>query len=941
MDGTVLRPGGPNVREDPLMRVPVATYRLQFNSSFGFRAAKDLVPYLADLGISDIYASPIFRAREGSTHGYDVADHNQINPEIGSREDFLGLIGALKARGMGLLQDMIPNHMAYSIENPMIADIFERGESSRYYPFFDVDWNYRHANLRGRISAPFLGEHYGDALEKREISLTFNQSGFAVDYHGLLFPLRLKSYAKVLGLKEEPEDQELAALRDLILQASECPENASELKKRLWELYGGSRGFKDLLDSRLKAFKGDIGRPESFDLLDSLLLEQLFCLSFWKTASQEINYRRFFTINDLISLRAERREVFDHIHSMLFEMVARGEVNGIRVDHIDGLYDPKGYLERLREHIGDLYVVVEKILGWNEDLPAWSVQGTTGYDFLNYLNGIFCNKENAFAFDEIYRRFTGLNELYEDVVYEKKRLMLERYMGGEVDNLTHHLKDLAERDRHGRDLTLSGLKKALGEFMVGLSVYRTYMDSGGPSDKDRFVVQRALEMARGRRPDLFKEIDFLEHILMEPLMKSLTEPLMESSRQEEGKSECRSECRSECMKFVSRLSQFTGPLMAKGFEDTVLYYYNRLISLNEVGGSPERFGTSQEEFHSFNAIRAKCWPGSLNATSTHDTKRGEDARARINVLSEIPGEWVNALRRWRRMNEPMKRNLNGRLVPDRNEEYSLYQSLIGALPFFHDDSEEYPHFLARAKGYLVKALREAKMHSDWMDSNPAYEEAFIAFFQDIMEPSTDFFEDFTAFQRNVALFGLQNSLSQTLLKIASPGVPDFYQGTELWDYSFVDPDNRRPVDFTIRKSYLEEIMRREEKGLLRLIEELLENKEDGRIKLFLIHRALLARGANADLFRLGQYMPLKAEGTHKEKIIAFARVHDGSWALALAPRFSASRGESWGDTSLILPKAAPMRWRDAITGNDLVGGRLSLEEAFEHFPVALFLGREG
>ncbi|MDM7912885.1 MAG: malto-oligosyltrehalose synthase [Methanotrichaceae archaeon] len=590
------------------------------------------------------------------------------------------------------------------------------------------------------------------------------------------------------------------------------------------------------------------------------------------------------------------------------------------MDHIDGLYDPMGYLKRLRENVGDLYIIMEKILSWNEDLPDWPVQGTTGYDFLNHLNGVFCNKENASAFDEIYSRFTGLNEPYEDVVYEKKRLILERYMGGEVDNLAHHLKALAGKARHGRDLTLSGLRVALEEFMIGLSVYRTYVVFESLSDKGRLETQAALEKARRIRPDLFKEMDFLERILMD---------------------EGESGYRSEYMKFAMRLMQFTGPLMAKGFEDTVLYCYNRLISLNEVGGSPERFGTSQKEFHALNAIRVRRWPGSLSATSTHDTKRGEDARARINVLSEIPGEWADALERWRRMNEPRKRDLNGRLVPDRNEEYSLYQSLIGALPFFHEDPEEYRYFLERAKGYLVKALREAKTHSDWMDPNPAYEEAFLAFFQDIMEPSTDFFEDFTAFQKNVALFGLQNSLSQTLLKIASPGVPDFYQGTELWDYSFVDPDNRRPVDFERRKSYLEEIMRREEKGLLRLIEALLEKKEDGRIKLFLIHRALLARGENADLFRLGHYLPLKAEGTHKEKIMAFARVHDGSWALALAPRFSASRKGSWGDTSLILPKVAPMRWRDAIAGLDVVGRRLSLEAVFEHFPVALLLGREG
>jgi (1->4)-alpha-D-glucan 1-alpha-D-glucosylmutase len=927
------------------MRVPVATYRLQFNPSFGFRAAEDLVPYLADLGISDVYASPIFRARRGSAHGYDVADHNQINPELGSWDDFLGLIGILKERGMELLQDMVPNHMAYSIENPMIADILERGEWSRYFSFFDVDWNYRSPGLAGRILAPFLGEHYGDALEKGEISLAFNQSGFSIAYHGLLFPLRLESYVRVLGLEEKlekwlikelgkgPEDQELmamlGAIGDLALRASESPDDALELKTGIWRLYSRNRAFKAFLDSRLNTFRGKKGRPESFDLLDSLLLEQLFSLSFWKAASQEVNYRRFFTINDLISLRVERREVFEHVHTMLFDMVARGEVTGIRVDHIDGLYDPEGYLERLRENVGDLYVIVEKILGWNENLPNWPVQGTTGYDFLNYLNGVFCNKENAFAFDEIYRSFTGLSEPYEDILYKKKRLILERYMGGDVDNLAHRLKVLAEKDRHGRDLTLSELRAALEEFMIGLSVYRTYIVSESPSDKSHSGVQTALEKALRRRPDLFKEIDFLG--------RTLTEPLIEPPIQEE----CKFGHRPECMNFVMRLSQFTGPLMAKGFEDTVLYYYNRLISLNEVGGSPERFGTSQEEFYAFNAVRSERWLCSLNATSTHDTKRGEDARARINVLSEIPGEWANALGRWRRMNEPRKRNLNGRIVPDRNEEYSLYQSLIGALPFFHEDPEVYSSFLTRTRGYLVKALREAKTHSDWMDPNPAYEDAFIAFFQDIMEPSTDFFEDFISFQRNVALCGLQNSLSQTLLKIASPGVPDFYQGAELWDFSFVDPDNRRGVDFDIRRSYLEEIKRQEDINLLGLIKELMAGREDGRIKLFLIHRALLARKANADLFRLGRYLPLKADGAHKDKIIAFARVHNGSWALALAPRFPASQSKSWGDTSLIIPKAAPMRWRDAVAGKDFVGRRLSLEEAFEHFPAALLLGQEG
>lgn len=885
------------------MRIPVATYRLQLNSSFGFKAAKDIVPYLAALGISDIYASPIFQARAGSAHGYDVVNHNKLSPELGGREDFLELVGKLKEQGMGLLLDMVPNHMAYSIENPAMASILERGERSNYYSFFDVDWNYRRPGLRGRILAPFLGEHYGDALEKGEIKLKFDQSGFAIDYHGLLFPLRLESYTELLGEEDRLGDEN---------------QDPAKQKKLHWELYSKDGAFKAFLDSRLKAYNGEMGRPESFDLLDSLLSQQLFRLSFWSAASQEINYRRFFTINNLISLRIERQEVFDHVHSMLLRMAAQGEVTGIRVDHIDGLYDPKEYLERLRAQVGDFYVTVEKILGWNEDLPDWPVQGTTGYDFLNYLNGIFCNKENALSFAWIYSNFTGLRSTYDNVVYEKKRLILERYMSGEVDNLAHILKSLAENDRHGRDLTLSGLRAALEEFMIGLSVYRTYMNSGGLRDEDRSNIQEALKRAHRRRPDLDKEIDYLEHVLIS------IKPSY----------------------FAMRLSQFTGPLMAKGFEDTFLYCYNRLISLNEVGSSPERFGISPEEFHAFNIIRAERWPASMNATSTHDTKRGEDARVRINVLSEIPAKWACAIERWRRMNEPLKRNLNGRPVPDRNEEYLLYQSLIGALPFFeegdlnHDGFEDYNSFISRAKGYLVKALREAKTHSDWQDPNPAYEEAFTAFFQDIMEPSNDFFEDLRSFQRDVALYGIQNSLSQTLLKIASPGIPDFYQGTELWDFSFVDPDNRRAVDFNLRKSYLEEIKRREDTDLMGLVKELLAKKDDGRIKLFLIHRALMARVASADLFRLGQYLPIKVEGMHKEKVIAFARVHKKSWALALAPRFPASRGDSWEDTSVVLPIISPEIWRDAITKKDIVGRKLSIEDVFERFPAALLTGRD-
>lgn len=895
------------------MRVPVATYRLQFNSSFDFKAATDIVPYLADLGISDIYASSIFLARKGSAHGYDIADHNQINPELGGIDGFEKLVDTLRDHEMGLIQDTIPNHMAYSIENPMMTDLLERGARSKYFHFFDVDWNHRYARVPVKILAPFLGDLYGDALERGEINLIFGEEGFAIDYRGLRFPLKLASYARVLGLEEYPGNQVFGDLRQIISEIMDVSEGSSELKKKIWKLYNEDTAFKDFLDLRLKRFGG-----KSIDLLDSLLSEQIFRLSFWKVASQEINYRRFFTINDLIALNAEKPEVFEHAHSLLFDLVKNKKIAGLRIDHIDGLCDPEEYLQRLKERFPDVYVVVEKILGYEEALPDWPVQGTTGYDFLNTLGGLFCHKENAKEFDAIYSDFTGQNEFYEDIVYEKKLLIMEKYMGGEIDNLSRLLKDSSEGNRRGHDFTFYNLRAALSEFMASLSVYRTYRSRSRKefSDADRAVTKNALAKALAKKPELQRELDLLGQFLLMPF---------ESSKKWKN-----------YIGFITKLQQFTGPLMAKGFEDTVLYCYNRLISLNEVGSSPERFGTSMEEFHSFNLARSRRWPNSLNATATHDTKRGEDARARISVLSEIPGEWAQALERWRSMNEPRKRSVNGRFVPDRNEEYFLYQAIMGALPFPADD---YPPFLVRANGYLVKALREAKVHSDWMYPDTAYEEAYLSFFNEIMERHSGFFEDIVAFTGRMAQLGIQNSLSQSLIKIASPGVPDFYQGTELWDFSFVDPDNRRPVNFEKRQSCLAEIIKREN-DLPGLVSDLLAKREDGRVKLFLIHRALQARKHNADLFLKGTYVPLMAEGSQEKRAIAFARIHKGGWAVTLAPRFPASQ-LSWEDTLITLPKMAPQRWRDAITGEEVEGRRIYLQEAFSHFPVSLLLGDVG
>ncbi len=901
------------------MRFPVATYRLQFNSTFGFRDALGIVPYLHDLGISDIYVSPIFRARAGSAHGYDVVDHSRMNPELGSAEDFSELVVTLQSRGMGLLLDMVPNHMAYSPENPLIYDVLERGERSRYYNFFDVDWSRRFAGMSGKILAPFLGDLYENALERSEISLAFGRDGLVVDYRGFRLPLSLKSYPRILGLESDAANSPIPGfLRDMIAQAGKNPEIVKGLKQNLWNLCSDDLKFKAFFESRLAAFRGRSGDPRSFDLLDKLLLEQIFYLSFWKVASEEINYRRFFTINDLISLRVERLDVFDYVHTLLLDLIRIGAVTGLRIDHIDGLYDPKEYLCRLNEHLGDIYTVVEKILAWDEELPNWPVSGTTGYDFLNMLNGIFCCKDNATRFEGIYRDFSGLREPYGNIVYKKKKLIKERYMGGDVDNLARLLKRASEKDRQGHDFSFSGLRNALGEFMASLSVYRTYGSRGALGKSDLAAIQAALARALERCPEAESEITFLGKVLTDASL---------------------SEERRACYRdFAARLQQFTGPFMAKGFEDTVLYCYNNLISLNEVGGSPERFGTTVEEFHRFNERRLEKWPNSLNATATHDTKRGEDSRMRISVLSLIPDEWRESVMRWSRQNEPMKRKLYGVPVPDRNEEYLIYQALIGAFPF---QSGDLPSFLERAKGYLVKALREAKAHSDWMRVDRAYEDAVLSFFQDIMDPSSDFYDDFASFQRKVAILGIRNSLSQTLLKIVSPGVPDFFQGTELWDFSFVDPDNRRPVDYQRRMSYLAEMRKKGNMDLLQVIRSLLAEQEDGRIKLFLINRLLMARRDNADLFLKGTYRPIAAEGMHKGRVVAFARVLGNKWALALAPRFPASLGEGSDDALIRLPKEAPMRWRNAITGEDMTGGKIYLREAFRHLPVALLMGEAG
>jgi (1->4)-alpha-D-glucan 1-alpha-D-glucosylmutase len=931
------------------MRTPIATYRVQFSPSFTFEDAQDIVPYLAELGISDIYASPIFRAREGSTHGYDVVAMNELNPEIGGMEGFEELNALVRDHGMGWLQDIIPNHMAYTHGNQMLMDVLENGRSSPYFDFFDIEWDHPYEGIRGRLLAPFLGGFYGEALENGEIYLQYDQNGIAVNYHMLRLPLKVESYVNVLT--HELDDLEnrlgendpdfikflgiLYVLRNLPSgkQVHARYNQIRFTKRMLWELYTKNREIKRYMDGNIRTFCGQKGNPESFNLLDSLLSEQFFRLSFWKVATEEINYRRFFNINELISLRMEDRDVFNHTHSLIFRLIEEGKVTGLRIDHIDGLYDPTVYLRKVREKAGDLYIAVEKILDLKEELPSfWQVQGTTGYDFLNYVNGVFCKRQHQGSFSRIYSQFTGYHTSYKDLVADKKRLIIGKHMAADVDNLALLMKKIFGRYRHGGDITLYGLKRTLVEVMAQFPVYRTYVTHDTFSETDELCIREAIGKAAQSNPGLLNELAFIEKFLLLHFDDYL-------SNQE----------KKEWINFVMRFQQFTGPLMAKGFEDTILYVYNRLLSLNEVGGSPDKFGIPLDEFHDFNKRRANLWPHTLNATSSHDTKRGEDIRARINVLSEIPQEWNRNTQTWSKLNRGKKKKVNGVAVPERNDEYFLYQTLVGALPF---EETGYPAFIERVKVYIIKAVREAKVHTAWLKPDTTYENAFIAFVEEILTPSeqNQFLGEFLPFQKKVAYYGMFNSLSQTLIKSTSPGVPDFYQGTELWDLNLVDPDNRRPVDYKTRRSFLQDIKQRAGQDILQLIDELLSNKEDRKIKLFVIYRALQARRGNRAVFEQGRYIPLKVSGRLKDHIVAFARNHEENWAITIAPRFFTSlvgEGESpvgqdiWGDTHVLLPEGTPALWRDAMSRLVIKGEKtLPVGEVLEYFPVALLVSKE-
>jgi (1->4)-alpha-D-glucan 1-alpha-D-glucosylmutase len=998
-------------------KIPVSTYRLQFNCQYRFSDARKIIPYLYGLGITDIYTSPYFKAKEGSLHGYDIVDHNELNPEVGTEKEYDELIKELRKYGMGQILDIVPNHMCItSKENVWWMDVLENGPSSIYANFFDIDWNPVKKELRNKVLLPVLGAQYGNVLENQELNLTFEEGAFIVSYYENKFPLRPQTYTIILEHQidklenllstNNPNFVELlsiiTALKHLPSYTEKELEKITErqrekevAKKRLLKLYSEISEIKTFIDENIGIFNGVKGEPRSFDLLDKLLNEQVYRLSYWRVATEEINYRRFFDINELASIRMEDPDVFKETHRLIFRLIREGKVTGLRIDHPDGLYNPSEYFHRLqkscfvqlrlanteeikKEIPSDLaedlkdevpllsgqsdiedeilkqyaeiflsdpqfkpfYIVGEKILVKDERMPEdWPIFSTTGYVFLNTLNGIFVDVKNTKAFDDIYERFIKTKVSYQDIVYEKKKLIMYVAMASEINTLGHYLNTLSEKDRHTRDFTLNSLISAIIEVIAFFPVYRTYITPSDVNDRDSRNIELAVSKAKRRNPAISSSIfDFLKDVLLLNYPENFTD-----------------DDKKEWTDFVMRFQQITGPVMAKGLEDTVFYVYNRFVSLNEVGGSPERFGTTLETFHGKNIERIKFWPNALIATSTHDTKRSEDVKARINVLSEIPDEWRKCLINWRRLNKKNKPIVEGQVVPDMNEEYLLYQTLIGSWPVGQLNESEYEFFKKRIKDYMLKAVREAKVNSSWINPNTIYEDALLIFIEAILSPipNNQFLKEFGVFQKKILHYGIFNSLSQTLLKITSPGVPDFYQGTEIWDYSLVDPDNRRPVAYDIREKMFEEIKRRESGvPLLRLASDLTLNKESGMIKLYLIYKALNYRKENRELFEKGEYVALEVMGEKAHNVCAFARRLAEKSIIVVVPRYltrlipqqdSLPFGEEvWGDSFVVVSyEEEGVKYRNVFTGEIVMTKKyheaiiFSLSEIFTNFPVAL------
>jgi (1->4)-alpha-D-glucan 1-alpha-D-glucosylmutase len=953
--------------------IPLSTYRLQFNRNFTFSQATELIPYLAELGISHCYASPYLRARPGSMHGYDIVDHHELNPEIGTLEEYERFVRNLHEHGMGQILDIVPNHMGImGSDNAWWLDVLENGEASAYADFFDIDWYPLKDELQGKVLVPVLGDQYGTILDRAELRLAFDKEKgeFSIHYFKHRFPVNPKEYPRILSFGVEalqqrlgPQNADLLELQSSISafnhlpgREESAPEKRSERlrdkeihKRRLAALCARSSDIAEFVAQIVEKINGTSGDPASFDSLHELIKTQAYRLAFWRVAADDINYRRFFDVNDLAALRQENENVFNQTHEFVSQLLREGKINGLRIDHPDGLYNPQQYFQRLQQGSNSSldengekrrYIVAEKILTSEETIAEdWPIHGTTGYNFCNLVNGLFVDPASEKKMDRIYRLFIGEHTDFKELVYECKKLVMERSLNSELNVMANHLSRIALADRHTCDFTLKSLRDALTEIVACFPVYRTYVTEQQVSASGRAYIEEAVNCAKEKGTIAESSVyDFIREILLTSRLEGRPQFYQRS-----------------VIHFAMRFQQYTSALMAKGLEDTSFYRYNRLVSLNEVGGDPLRFGVTPEEFHRKMEYGAKTWPHEMVATSTHDSKRSEDVRARIDVLSEMPLAWHRHVRNWRKLNGEEETPGTGKEAPSANDEYLLYQTLIGAWPFLGSDDAPEKSFVDRICNFMLKAIREAKDKTNWANPNQDYESSVVAFVKSAIE-SREFREDFVPFQRKVAHFGMLNSLSQVLIKLTAPGVPDIYQGNELWDFSLVDPDNRRAVDYKARLRALQLLKKTfasTQQPTHRQLRRLAQHMEDGRIKLYMVWRALHLRSQSPELFQGGEYVPLRVTGEKAKHVLAFARSHGDVVSITAVPRLCAELlggkqqlpggEETWRDTAIQLPQMSEERLVNVFTG-ELVPSQtqgavrfIQASAMFSSFPVALLI----
>jgi (1->4)-alpha-D-glucan 1-alpha-D-glucosylmutase len=1068
---------------------PDATYRLQFHAGFTFRDATAIVPYLHALGISHIYAAPYTRAHTGSVHGYDVCDHNQLNPAIGDEDDYQAFLAALQQHGMGHIVDLVPNHMSAGTENLWWRDVLENGPNSPYSGFFDIDWKPVKAELENRVLIPILGEQYGDALENGRLQIDHADGGFQIRYYDRALPLGPKTtlpllshHLDTLRVQLGDESEALIEYQSILTAIEHLPpptatnakavhERQREkevIKRRLRELEAREPIVAEFVRENIAVFNGRPGESESFDRLDKLLQLQSYRLCHWRAASDEINYRRFFDVNDLVALCVEKPEVFYAVHGLMGHLLGEGKIDGLRIDHVDGLYAPEEYLWRLqwlylahvaryefaeaaetpiespaisvalaeetsagataeagdaatatiaavrpattartyplgpeilqrvcrRLHLrqpgpADLaaifgptttearrwemlesdsaavsdatmantetaecspadvpsYVVVEKILGPDEPLPeTWPVVGTTGYDYTPALNGLFIVPEGLAQIEKQYVQFTGATRSFTEIVHDCKRLILRFSMASELQMLAHRLNRISEQHRKTRDFTLNALRYALREVLANFPVYRTYPGPGGVSERDQRFVNRAVAIAKRRNPAMDPAtFDFIRDVLLLRHPAGLSAEAIRSREE-----------------FTGRFQQVTSPTMAKGVEDTAFYVYSPLLSANEVGGDPRAATARVPDFHRQNMQRSLRQRRGLLATTTHDTKRSEDVRARVDVLSEVPKRWRKAVLQWSRLTRSYRQEVDGSPAPSREDEYLFYQSLIGVWPLEPLDASARGTLVERLQTYMEKATREAKQRTSWINPNAEYDQAVRKFVAECLQvgKGNKFLASFQAFQREIVAAGLYTALSQVILKLTSPGVPDIYQGQELWDFSLVDPDNRRPVDYDRRTALLEQVIaawKLHPESRVELAAGLARTPHEERLKLFVTWRLLQLRREQAALFATGMYTPLECRGAAKEHVVAFAWTDESTarQLVVVVPRWWAKLGEAaglddvaeittaaervWSDTEIDLPAAG--RFRNAFTDEPFVATSTTAKasDLLRRFPAAVLV----